>query len=126
LDGSGSLSLEEIIQCIRTIPQNVLEPIQNHSIGELFDILDADGTGNIDEEEFVDGMLQIIVSDADPDIIQILSLSKANRRKIAQIEVLLSKIDRGARKRTVRMGTAESSRMGTKESSGMCSNESMR
>lgn len=104
-DNSGCVTREEIFKCIKVFPPSLLEPLRNHSVGELFDILDADCTGNIDEDEFVDGMLQMIVSDADPDMMQMLALLKANRRKIAQMEFLISKIDNRTARKRARLGT---------------------
>jgi len=62
-------------------------------MGELLELLDLDGDGVISEEEFIDGVFQLLLFSTSPEAIQELKLLRNLTRKSEDISTALRKID---------------------------------
>merc|ERR1712008_72041 len=58
-------------------------------IAELYDVLDDDDSGSITENEFVNGMMQLALSDVDLELAQIKGLAKQSKRSLKKIMSVL-------------------------------------
>merc|ERR1712137_601479 len=74
VDGSKTVSREEVVACHSHFPTAVLKLVPRGSLPDLFDMLDSDGTGQIAEETFVEGVMEFILSDLSFTAMQELKL----------------------------------------------------
>jgi len=58
----GFLTRQEIIHCHTALPAQILAIVPQESLFELFDILDEDDSGTVSEQEFIDGVEQLVLS----------------------------------------------------------------
>jgi len=70
-----------------------LDQLQQHLrpevIAELYDVLDDDDSGTITEKEFIEGMMQLALSDVDLELAQIKGLVKQCKRSTKKVQILL-------------------------------------
>eukprot|EP00933_Yihiella_yeosuensis_P022859 TRINITY_DN1790_c3_g1_i1.p1 TRINITY_DN1790_c3_g1~~TRINITY_DN1790_c3_g1_i1.p1 ORF type:complete len:596 (+),score=89.61 TRINITY_DN1790_c3_g1_i1:214-2001(+) len=86
-DDDGMITLEEM----RRIPMHALPPVvfQKAAVGnmeDLFKILDIDGTGEISQEEFLEGIIEIAVLDIPGPSMQILKHLRFLRHSSGHVE----------------------------------------
>lgn len=81
-NGNGILTRDEIKVKQTELPDALLELLGPNSIMELFEMLDEDGSGEVPESEFVEGLLRSATSDVPMENQQMLKLMRINRRKI--------------------------------------------
>jgi len=74
VDGSRTVSREEVVASHSHFPSAVLKSVPRGSLPDLFDMLDSDGTGEIGEETFVEGVMEFILSDLSFTAMQELKL----------------------------------------------------
>jgi len=78
-----------------------LDQLQQHLrpevIAELYDVLDDDDSGTITEKEFIEGMMQLALSDVDLELAQIKGLVKQCKRSTKKVQILLQEQFNGAR-----------------------------
>eukprot|EP00812_Abedinium_dasypus_P009850 NODE_350_length_1643_cov_576.584383.p1 GENE.NODE_350_length_1643_cov_576.584383~~NODE_350_length_1643_cov_576.584383.p1 ORF type:complete len:503 (+),score=168.32 NODE_350_length_1643_cov_576.584383:151-1509(+) len=89
-DGSGTIQVVEMEHLALTCyPDALRDKIDAESLIELWDLLDADGSGDIDEAEFVDGLLILCLAEHDVisnDTLGLTKLIKANQNKSVHIQ----------------------------------------
>jgi len=74
-------------------------------IAELYDVLDDDDSGTITENEFINGMMQLALSDSDLELAQIKALVKQSKRSVRKIAALLDEqFCQGEQSMTLRRG----------------------
>lgn len=79
-DGSGCLTKEEVENVpIDILPPKMLEAISIESMPELFELLDVDCSGQLDQTEFVEGLLNLVLLDVPISTIQSLRLLRLLR-----------------------------------------------
>ena len=74
------------------LPDALKATLDNYSIAEIFDIIDVDQTGSLEENEFVEGLIQMATSDLQPDMMQLFSLARLLRRDVASLEELVAEV----------------------------------
>eukprot|EP00435_Cladocopium_sp_Y103_P042299 s604_g11.t1 len=80
VDGSGCLTKEEVENVpIDILPPKMLEAISIESMPELFELLDVDNSGQLDQTEFVEGLLNLVLLDVPISTIQSLRLLRLLR-----------------------------------------------
>jgi len=91
-DGNGSITVRELqALTINDVPQvfkKTLQSFRFESMAELFEILDGNISGDIDEDEFIDGLLNLNVAEFQqipPELIMTLKLSRSNSRRSRNI-----------------------------------------
>merc|ERR1712137_947927 len=87
-----TLTRSELVNCIDELPDILKDVVQKGGIGELFELLDKDGSGEISEEEFMHGVFQLMFSDSSPATIQELKLLRHLKKKSEDITTALMKI----------------------------------
>lgn len=86
-DGSGSLTLEEVQGVpIEILPAKMLETMSVDSMPELFELLDVDCSGQLDQREFIDGLLNLVLLDVPISTIQSLRLLRLLRTMVSKLD----------------------------------------
>jgi len=74
-DGSGSITKDEIENVpVSVLPAELLGNVSVDNMVDLFDLLDVDGGGQLNQNEFVEGLLNIVLLDIPISTIQTLRL----------------------------------------------------
>merc|ERR1712032_652097 len=88
VDKSGTVTVSELVRLrddeIPELFKKTLNDFKLESMVELFEVLDGDTSGHITEDEFVDGLLNLNLSEfasVPPEIVLILKLSRSLTRK---------------------------------------------
>jgi voltage-gated sodium channel len=85
-DGSGELTLEEVMQAPDEVKEDLSQVVPSDDLIELFEMLDSDGGGSIDVDEFVDGLTRIVTSDTPLDVLRTQKQLKLARTEIHKVE----------------------------------------
>jgi len=98
VNGSGEIEMMEIEHLVRsdTIPTEVREVLKLDTFVELMETLDDDGSGTIDEDEFVDGLLNLCLAELNQvptESVMILKLLRHMRRSSYEREQWYPSID---------------------------------
>jgi len=90
-DGNDVLTRDEVESSPANIQQELADYMQagNESLLELFDLLDVDESGQVDIEEFCDGIAKLVNSDAPVEVIRMLKQLKLLRNQQKEILQLL-------------------------------------
>merc|ERR1712107_315952 len=95
VDGSGSVSKTELLTSIRDrggvlgVPQPLQHIFKPEAVMNLFEFLDTSNSGEVDENDFVDGVVQMAMTEVPLESHQMLKLLKVNRRKVEHIQSML-------------------------------------
>merc|ERR1712064_238966 len=73
-DGTGNLSKEQFSDAWGKLPQDFAPVTEGESITELFSVLDIDDSGALSKDEFVDGVINLALSDASLESLRHLRL----------------------------------------------------
>eukprot|EP00931_Biecheleriopsis_adriatica_P023257 TRINITY_DN14729_c0_g2_i1.p1 TRINITY_DN14729_c0_g2~~TRINITY_DN14729_c0_g2_i1.p1 ORF type:complete len:358 (+),score=64.90 TRINITY_DN14729_c0_g2_i1:23-1096(+) len=92
-NGDGQVSLEEISQVpLDVIPHELFDAGAVSSMLEVFEMLDVDGEGSLSQEEFVDGLLELFLTDIPVQTVQTLKLLRANDKNIRKVEAEVAQL----------------------------------
>lgn len=115
-DGTKSVTVRELQALnMNDLPDPLRQTIQNfrlESMGELFELLDGDMSGDIDESEFVDGLLNFNIwefQNINPETLMTLKITRATSRRTRYMEKDLKVILCGVQKLLSKMGLQPSS-----------------
>eukprot|EP00931_Biecheleriopsis_adriatica_P039521 TRINITY_DN22598_c0_g1_i1.p1 TRINITY_DN22598_c0_g1~~TRINITY_DN22598_c0_g1_i1.p1 ORF type:complete len:530 (+),score=105.12 TRINITY_DN22598_c0_g1_i1:49-1638(+) len=90
IDGDGQVTPDEINMVpLGTIPRQFF-PEQVGSMMEVFELLDVGEDGELSQEEFVEGLLDLLCCDVPIHAIQILRLQRLNKDKITDLDAKLN------------------------------------
>merc|ERR1712129_125469 len=80
----GSLTRDELESAPDHIKKELLEYMQSgpESLMELFEMLDVDESGEVDVEEFCDGVAKLVYSEAPVELIRVLKQLKLIRNHL--------------------------------------------
>jgi len=91
-DGSGNVDLHELeILGMLEVPEELEPLVMMDSMVELFEILDIDNSGTVSQDEFIEGILSMHISEVPLQQVQMLQMIRAVRDKISCIEARISK-----------------------------------
>merc|ERR1712083_1031710 len=77
------------------MPEELQEHIAVQSMADLFEVLDVDGSGQVDKDEFTEGFLNLCLpEDNEQQTILMLKLMRATRKTHRDLDELLHKICR--------------------------------
>eukprot|EP00927_Polykrikos_kofoidii_P072007 TRINITY_DN68184_c0_g1_i1.p1 TRINITY_DN68184_c0_g1~~TRINITY_DN68184_c0_g1_i1.p1 ORF type:complete len:547 (-),score=84.66 TRINITY_DN68184_c0_g1_i1:470-2110(-) len=80
-DQDRAVSLEEIGKLeFADFPQLVHDRLDVRNMQELFELLDEDQSGDVNEGEFIEGILNVFMRDTPIEIVKMLNLLRAQRR----------------------------------------------
>jgi len=85
-DGSGCLTQKEIVNFASGLPEPLLKILRPGNMVELFESLDEDGSGEVGELEFIDGILEAALSELPFEVQQQLKLLRIMLRKLSSLE----------------------------------------
>eukprot|EP00930_Biecheleria_cincta_P028971 TRINITY_DN20164_c0_g1_i1.p1 TRINITY_DN20164_c0_g1~~TRINITY_DN20164_c0_g1_i1.p1 ORF type:complete len:564 (-),score=86.41 TRINITY_DN20164_c0_g1_i1:21-1481(-) len=71
-DGNGTLTFEELQRCGDDLQDELMMNMKAESLEELFDMIDVDGSGEVEIDEFCIGVSKIASSDQPVEFIRIL------------------------------------------------------
>jgi len=103
-DQSGGITREEVVQASDHLPEILKSVLDHYSVAEIFDIIDMDNTGTLEETEFVEGLIQMATSDLEPDMMQLFSLLRLNRKDTAALDSLVLELSHNLRALCKSMG----------------------
>lgn len=92
---TGGITKESVLERLErsggdlNIPDGLRDIFKPELMVQLFDILDADDSGAIDEEEFVTGVMQMAMTDVPIEARQTLKYLKCMRKKVDAIDRFL-------------------------------------
>uniref|UniRef100_A0A7S0BAY8 EF-hand domain-containing protein n=1 Tax=Pyrodinium bahamense TaxID=73915 RepID=A0A7S0BAY8_9DINO len=87
ISGDGKVQIDELTRAMKRgvgVPPELRGIADVPRMIDLFDVLDFDGSGELSEAEFVDGMCQMAVSHVPVETVQILHLVRSFRREVLQ------------------------------------------
>ncbi|CAE7753606.1 CPK14, partial [Symbiodinium pilosum] len=89
-DGDGTITLAEM----KAVPPNLLpaeifQQDQSATIQEVFEALDVDDQGTIDQREFVEGLLAVFLQDMPLDRLEVLKLLRKQNQRLEEIQQVL-------------------------------------
>merc|ERR1712224_160635 len=84
IDGDGQITLEEIAQADQSLKEDLLACLKADDMVDLFEILDVDGSGELDIHEFVEGITKMTTSDTSVETIMVLKQLKILRREVRE------------------------------------------
>jgi len=92
-DGDHILSRAEVENCIDCLPRVLKEIVKKRGLDELFDILDADGQGEVTEEEFTEAVFHLTQKNVDLEVLQDKRLMRGLKQKSEHILQALTGIN---------------------------------
>jgi len=96
--GETEIGRRQAVECFERLPAEIKEKVRVDGVREFYDMLDQDGSGTIDEEEFADGIFRIILSDLPYETLQELkllkSIKKSQRRLASDIHSIQSTLEK--------------------------------
>jgi hypothetical protein len=94
-DGSGQLHMDELDESdfanIR-IPKTLQSFINPDKMADLFEFLDMDNSGSIDKDEFVDGVVHLVLQNVSFEMSQTLQLLRSQQEHIHRIEMMIARV----------------------------------
>ncbi|CAJ1375281.1 unnamed protein product [Effrenium voratum] len=85
-NSDGGLSRAELASLPDAhIPKGLLESLAADDLVELFDLLDVDRTGELSQEEFVDGLLQMVVRDVPMETMRMMKILQSVHKSIRSL-----------------------------------------
>lgn len=92
-DKTGTITREEVAAIrVEDLPEQVVEHISPESMEELAEILDADHSGTVTEDEFITGLIDICISEVSKEQLLTLKLVKTQHYTLQEQNVVLSRI----------------------------------
>jgi len=73
-DGDAVLIKQEVSQCMDYLPTDLKNALKTQKTSSFFEILDADGSGTVTEDEFVDGIFQLLYAECSFEMLYALRL----------------------------------------------------
>merc|ERR1719464_400842 len=91
-DGGGTVTLDEIANADNALKEELLEIIQSDNIVEVFEVLDVDGSGELNIQEFLDGVMLAVTSDTPMEYVRMQKQLLYLREKTGVVEKNLTRV----------------------------------
>lgn len=91
-DGSGFLELDELLNAPQEVREELLKYMKGDDIIELFECIDVDESGQIDVDEFCDGMARLTLSETPVETLRMMRQLQLIRRE-GDFRELNAKVD---------------------------------
>lgn len=96
-DGTGDINLTELAGFVpkdgMNLDQQVLEVMRPETLEECYECFDADNSGLVSKEEFVQGALAVLLKDAPQELTQLLQLVRASNKQLIAIQERLDAME---------------------------------
>merc|ERR1740138_67622 len=94
----GAIQMREIINGIGQLsvklPAELRDVLKPDKLVDLFEFLDVDGSGELTETEFVEGVSHLALMNVPVETTQILQLLRHNRRKVGCMEEAVDELSK--------------------------------
>jgi len=92
-DSSGSIDVNEISRVQPShFPIELQDLLRTESLEELFLMLDVDQSGTVDKDEFVDGVLNLVLAEVPKEMLVVLKIVTLQHERSMQLERALNKM----------------------------------
>jgi len=91
-DKGGTVTLEEVAGADGRMKEELLDLVQSDNIVELFELLDIDGSGELDIQEFIDGIMMAVTSDTPIEFVRMQKQLVHIREKTMTVEKALTTV----------------------------------
>merc|ERR1712032_763285 len=85
-NGDGTVTLEELEDSPAELKQKLEEFMQADSVAELFEMVDVDDSGEVDIDEFCDGIARVVTANTSVENIRMLKQMSITRRELHDLE----------------------------------------
>jgi Ca2+-binding EF-hand superfamily protein len=84
-DGSGTLDKDEVLNAPEDVKNELSKCVPSDDLGLLFEMIDVDGGGEIDVEEFITGLSQIALSNQPMDEIRQSKMIEIMKKEVTSL-----------------------------------------
>merc|ERR1712032_231486 len=91
-DHTGQATLQEVMQWCGDVPEELSAFVTPEHLVSLFEVLDVDQTGGVEQGEFVNGLLKLMLSEVPVETLQMLRMMKSMRQKMSSVDVSLQEM----------------------------------
>merc|ERR1719296_686911 len=89
-DSTGDISLQELAEFVprddMELDNAVKEVMKPETLEECYECFDADNSGLVSKEEFIQGALAVLLKDAPQELTQLLQLVRASNKQLIAIQ----------------------------------------
>merc|ERR1712192_195041 len=87
------LTKQELREAVQHLPKVLTELMGEQDLEEFFDLLDVDGSGEVEEVEFVEGVTAMAASEVPVQTWQILKLLHVIRKSLNQLDLRVARAE---------------------------------
>jgi hypothetical protein len=89
-DSSNSISAEEIQGIeLDELPKHVRDRLGLRNMQELFEMLDEDNSGDVNEAEFLNGILSVLLEDTPVELVRLVKYSRLQRHMSVELKSIV-------------------------------------
>jgi len=92
-NGDGTVTLEEIKESPPELKQKLEEFMQADSVDDLFEMVDVDDSGEVDIDEFVDGISKVVTANTSVENIRMLKQLSFTRKELQEVKGCVTKLE---------------------------------
>merc|ERR1719424_2186960 len=82
---NGSVSRAEVQEGLSLLPDQLAQNIQIADLVEMFEVMDVDGSGQVNQREWVDGVLHCALSDMPKETQRIMKMLEFQKEKLLEL-----------------------------------------
>merc|ERR1712032_210487 len=100
IDSNSDLVLtkrEILRQARQQLPEVLVELVGEQDLADIFDLLDVDNSGELEEVEFVEGVISLVLSEVPVETWQMLKLLRVILRSVKHIDQKMGRTERANR-----------------------------
>jgi len=92
-NSNHTLTKQELQEARQQLPQVLVELMGEQDLEEFFDLLDIDGSGEVEEAEFVEGVSALVLSEVPVETWQILKLLRLIWKSVTHLDRWMARMD---------------------------------
>jgi len=85
-DDSGTITKQEVAEAEGDVRAELMQVVQAETLEELFEMLDVDGSGEVDIDEFVSGIVRLVTTEQPVEFIRILKQLHLSRKQTSKLQ----------------------------------------
>jgi len=86
LDDNGTITMEEVAQSDQNSREELMKVLNADSVQEVFDMLDVDGNGEVDIDEFIEGIVRVVTTTQPVEFICVMKQLGLNRLAVENLQ----------------------------------------
>jgi len=92
-NGNGQISISEVSQAsVADFPEELQQAMTAQPLEDLFTMMDVDNSGEVDRSEFVEGILEMVLTDVPSELLLILKLVKMQYKQGTDAQKVLDNL----------------------------------